>query len=604
MSTFPPDVFRGSRFAGLGLGRNGLAVARALLAMGAEVTAWDDTPAARATAGGVPLRDPCEGDFSPDALVLSPGIPHLLPRPHSAAVRARAAGVPILSDAELLFQAVRRTGSQARFVGITGTNGKSTTTALLAHILECAGTPVAAGGNLGTAALALPLLPDDGVYVLEMSSYMLERLATLRFDAAAMLNLSPDHLDRHGDMAGYIAAKRAIFDRQATGDLAVVGVDDADSRAMAAWLRARPAQVVTISGQTDEAGARNAKRSPPPLVGGGRGEGSVQPPPPQTSLVPYARRMRRDPTPAERKLWQALRKRQAAGLKFRRQTPLGPFIVDLYCSSSRLVVELDGISHIDSQIDPARDAWMQSQGIRILRYSNHEVLSNCEGVCLAIEQIARSTPPPNPLPQGEGESSSSSPLPHSLAHILADAPALPGTHNAQNAAAAYAIARFLGVPHDTIAHAMTTFPGLPHRQQRLRTIDGVTFINDSKATNADAAACALSCYDRVVWIAGGLAKEGGIEPLASFFPRIARALLIGRDAPMLSATLTEHDVPHEIAGTLEAATSRAFTAARASGVPVVLLSPACASFDQFSGFDARGEKFAGLVASLAQERAA
>jgi UDP-N-acetylmuramoylalanine--D-glutamate ligase len=151
---------------------------------------------------------------------------------------------------------------------------------------------------------------------------------------------------------------------------------------------------------------------------------------------------------------------------------------------------------------------------------------------------------------------------------------------------------------------MATFPGLPHRQQRLCTIGGITFVNDSKATNADAAACALSCYDRMVWIAGGLAKEGGIEPLAPFFPRIERALLIGRDAPVLAATLAAHNVPHEIAGTLEAATHRAFAAARACGASVVLLSPACASFDQFSGFDARGDAFAALVASLAHERAA
>ena len=248
MSAFPPDLFAGKRFAVVGLGRNGLAVARALLAMGADVTAWDDSSPARAGAGSLPLRDPCDGAFAFDALVLSPGIPHVLPTPHPAALRAQAAGVPILSDVELLFQAVRCAGSRARFVGITGTNGKSTTTALLAHILACAGVPVAAGGNLGTASLALPLLPDDGIYVLEMSSYMLERLATLRFDVAAMLNLSPDHLDRHGDMAGYTAAKRAIFDRQQPGDLAVVGVDDTGSRAMAEWLRTRAARVVTVSG--------------------------------------------------------------------------------------------------------------------------------------------------------------------------------------------------------------------------------------------------------------------------------------------------------------------------------------------------------------------
>ncbi|HTW70093.1 MAG TPA: UDP-N-acetylmuramoyl-L-alanine--D-glutamate ligase [Acetobacteraceae bacterium] len=446
MSTFPANLFFGSRFAVLGLGRNGLAAARALLAMGADVEAWDDSQAARDAAHDVKLRNFGDGDFAFDALVMSPGIPHLLPRPHPTAVRARAAGVPIFADAELLFQAVRRAGSRARFAGITGTNGKSTTTALLAHILSVAGIPVAAGANLGTAALALPLLPDDGVYVLEMSSYMLERLATLRFDAAAMLNLSPDHIDRHGDMAGYAAAKRHVFDRQQAGDLAVVGADDAESHAMAAALRAGPARIVTVSGR------------------------------------------------------------------------VGP-----------------------------TDDWP---------------------------------------------------------HMLSAAPALPGTHNAQNAAAAYVMARHFGVVHDIIACGFASFPGLPHRQQRLRTIDGVTFINDSKATNADSVACALSCYDRVVWIAGGQAKQGGIEPLARFFPRIARAFLIGRDAPILSATLAAHNVPHDTVGTLEAATAAAAATARATGTPVVLLSPACASWDQFTGFEQRGDWFADLVATLAQERAA
>ncbi len=169
-----------------------------------------------------------------DALVLSPGIPHRLPAPHPFAAAAIAAGVPILSDAELLYRAVRASGSRAQFAGITGTNGKSTTTALLAHILREAGVPVAAGGNLGDAALSLPLLPHDGVYVLEMSSYMLERLATIRFDVAAMLNLSPDHLDRHGNMTGYVAAKKQIFARQTADDVAVVGIDDAASRDVAA----------------------------------------------------------------------------------------------------------------------------------------------------------------------------------------------------------------------------------------------------------------------------------------------------------------------------------------------------------------------------------
>jgi UDP-N-acetylmuramoylalanine-D-glutamate ligase len=601
MNAFPPDLFAGRRFAVVGLGRNGLPVAHALLALGADVVAWDDKPEAREAAVGLVLRDPREGGFAFDALVLSPGIPHLLPAPHPAAVRARKAGVPILSDAELLFQAVRRAGSRARFAGITGTNGKSTTTALLAHILAAAGIPNAAGGNLGTPALALPLLPDDGVYVLEMSSYMLERLATLRFDVAAMLNLSPDHLDRHGDMAGYAAAKRAIFARQAAGDLAVCGVDDAGSREMAQWLRTQPAEVVTISGQAPA----ELDSVLPPLEGGGQGEGS-QPPSP-TSLLRHARELRRDATPAERKLWQALRNRAHSGLKFRRQMPLGPYIAIFYCASARIVVELDGISHVDSQTDETRDAWMQARGIRVLRFSNHEALSNTEGVCLAIEQAAgtppevAAPPPPNPLPQGEGGSICAT---TPLRLTLTDAPALPGTHNAQNAAAAYAMARFFRVPHDMITHAFSTFPGLPHRQQLVATIDGIGFINDSKATNADAAARALACYDRVIWIAGGLAKQDGIEPLSPFFPRIARALLIGRDAPLLAATLAAHNVPHDIVGTLDAAIPAALAAARATNASAVLLSPACASFDQFSGFDARGDRFAAIATQLACGRAA
>jgi UDP-N-acetylmuramoylalanine--D-glutamate ligase len=434
MSTFAPTIFTGKRYAVVGLGKSGLPTASGLLAMGAHVVAWDDNPVSRAAARGLDLRDPAEGKFDFDALVLSPGIPHRLPKPHPAALRAIEAGVPIVSDVELLFQAVRASGSRARFAGITGTNGKSTTTALVAHILERAGMPVAAGANLGPAALSLPLLPHHGVYMLEMSSYMLERLASIRFDAAVMLNLSADHIDRHGDMAGYAVAKRAIFDRQTREDLAVIGIDDAGSRDMAAWLDKRPARVVRVSG------------SESPLAAG---------------------------------------------------------------------------------------------------------------------------------------------------------PALPGAHNAQNAAAATAVARFFGVSDDIIASGLLSYPGLPHRQQRIVTIDGVTFINDSKATNADASECALVCYDRLIWIAGGMAKEGGIEPLVPLFPRIARALLIGRDAPEFAATLTRHGVPFDMVGTLEAAVPAAFAAAKANHAPTVLLSPACASWDQFTGYDQRGDRFAELAHALA-----
>ena len=307
------------------------------------------------------------------------------------------------------------------------------------HVLQSAGWESAAGGNLGTAALALPELGDAGVYVLEMSSYMLERLTTLRFDAAALLNLSPDHLDRHGDMAGYIAAKRHIFDRAGA---AVVGIDDRGQRGH----RGRTRRASTVSGH------------------------------------------------------------QRA---------------DIWCD--------DGV---------LRDRPARSSRWR-------------------------------------------------------DAPALPGAHNAQNAAAAAALAAALGR-----RRAPRSPPGSPASpacrtgSSAWPTIDGVAWVNDSKATNADAAARALACYDRIVWIAGGQAKAGGIEPLRPFFPRIAHALLIGRDAAVLAATLARPACRTASCGTLEAAVPAARALAPQLGRDVVLLSPACASFDQFTGFEARGDRFA------------
>ena len=479
---WPNTLFAGRRFAVLGLGRNGLPAAQTLAAMGAHVTAWDDSETSRSGAllplprgegrgegagtrphegarppltqpspqgEGLHLRDPSSDIATYDALILSPGIPHNLPAPHPTAAAAIAAGVPVWSDAELLYQAVRAAGSHARFVGITGTNGKSTTTALVAHILASAGLSVQAGGNLGPAALALPLLDHNGLYILEMSSYMLERIERLRFDAAVMLNLSPDHLDRHGAMAGYAAAKRAIFDRQELGDLAVVGTDDAPSRAMAADLAA-----ITISGEHEA------------------------------------------------------------------------------------------------------DVWFDAAMLR-----------DASGPIVA----------------------------------MAEARALPGRHNAQNAAAAAAGALHVGLDRQQIAAGLRSFPGLPHRQQLVATLGGVAYVDDSKATNADAAARALGCYGRIVWIAGGVAKAGGIAPLAPFFPRIAHALLIGQDGPALASQLGA--VPHDVVGTLEHAVAAAREAARRTGAEVVLLSPACASFDQFSGFEARGRRFAELVHALTEQAA-
>ena len=449
MSGFSRDVFAGQRFAVMGLGRAGLAALRALTAMGATVVAWDDAPFARDAASreGFVVQDPAAdmGDFT--ALVLSPGIAHVLPVPHRIAAAARAARRPIWTDAELLYQAVRASGSAAKFVGVTGTNGKSTTTALLAHILAAAGIACAAGANLGPAALSLPFLDDAGVYVLEMSSYMLERLATLHFDAACLLNLSPDHLDRHGDMAGYLAAKRQIFARQADGDLAVVGVDDPYGIAVAEGLP----HVVRVSGGK----------------------------------------------PA-----------------------------DVWCDAG--------------------------------------VLRDADGVIVD----------------------------------LADAHALPGEHNAQNAAAAAALAARLGVARADIARGIISFPGLAHRQELAATVDGIRFVNDSKATNADATGRALSCYDGVIWIAGGIAKAGGIESLGGLFARVRETLLVGRDAEMFAATLQAHGARYRIMGALEQAVPAALGSAKASGVDTVLLSPACASFDQFSGFEARGVRFCELARAL------
>ena len=419
-------VFAGQNFAVLGLGKAGLPAALALRGMGATVSVWDDDATLREAATGFTVMQPSHTQARLDALVLSPGIPHHLPQPHPQAAWAAAHGVPILIDAELLYRAVRASGSAAKFAGITGTNGKSTTTSLLAHILDVAGVPNAAGANLGPAALSLPRLSESGVYVLEMSSYMLERLATLRFDVAAMLNLTPDHLDRHGSMAGYAAAKREIFARQDAACTAVVTMEDAPSRAMAAWLDGQAAQVVRI----------------------------------HTGDAPGA------------------------------------------------------------------------------------------------------------------------------------GPALPGAHNAQNAAVARAMARALGVGEADIIRGIASFPGLPHRQQEVASFAGVRFINDSKATNADATARAMACYPRFVWIAGGIAKTGGIVGLAPCFPRIEKAFLIGQDAAMFAATLSAHGVANEIAGTLDAAVPRARSAATSG---VVLFSPAAASFDQFPNFELRGEHFTTLA---------
>lgn len=449
--------FAGKRVMVLGLAKSGRAAARALLDGSAELLAWDDSRKARdSVAGQVDLVDPASVDWRGiAALVLSPGIPLTFPEPHPAVRRAREAGAEIIGDIELLGRAQK----QARYVGITGTNGKSTTTALIGHILAASGRRVEIGGNLGTPALSLEPLGADGIYVLEASSFQLDLIETLAFDVAVLLNITPDHLDRHGDMDGYIAAKKRIFARQGEGAASVIGVDDAICRDIAEELRrAGKAQIIPIS--------------------------------------------------------------------VTRQVPGGVY---------------------------AEGGWL----------------------------IDAAGPRPERVID------------------LAGAERLPGSHNAQNAAAAYAASRALGVEREAAVAAIRSFPGLAHRQELVGTIGGVRYINDSKATNADATEKALACYDSIYWILGGLPKSGGIASLTSYFPRVRHAYLIGKATEEFAATLGDA-VPFTRSGDLAAALAAAHEKAQREGVPgaVVLLSPACASYDQFPNFEVRGDRFRELVAGL------
>ena len=451
------SVLKGSSFVVLGLARSGLTTVRALVAAGVECVAWDDNEATRkaATEAGVHLVEPDAVDWSKiTALVISPGIPNLLPEPHPMAASARAAGKPLICDIELL----ARAQPDARFVAITGTNGKSTTTALIGHILKHAGMPCEVGGNIGRGALDLAPLGPDGIYVLELSSYQLELLETFRAHIAVWLNITPDHIDRHGDMAGYVAAKEHIFDRQKMRDCAIIGIDDQYSVAVYAKLRQRR----------------------------------------DIAVVPVA-----------------LKRTVQRGIAFQ----------------AGRIVDADG---------------------RVINF--------------------------------------------------ADVPTLPGDHNAQNAACAWVACRWFGVPRSALLQGLKTYPGLPHRQERVASVGDVVYINDSKATNADATARALSSYRDIYWILGGQAKEGGVEPLAPWFDRIRHAYLIG-EAMELFAGQLEGKVAYSKCGDLQSALNAAHEAAQAEAAekktkPVVLLSPACASWDQWKSYEHRGDALRAMARAL------
>jgi UDP-N-acetylmuramoylalanine--D-glutamate ligase len=443
------SLFADKPVAVMGLARSGLAAARALAAGGAEVRAWDDSEAGRHTAAeaGIPLFDLADtGNWeSVETLVLSPGIPHTHPAPHISATRAREKGAAIIGDIELLIRAC----PNARYVAITGTNGKSTTTALLGHILSKAGCKVEVGGNIGRPAIEFEPLGEDGIYVLEFSSYQLELVPSLACDVALFINIAPDHLERHGGMEGYVAAKRRIFDGQPRGATAIVGLDDDESRRVYDDLSAASA----------ESGVR------------------------------------------------------VIGISCLRPVPGGVYAID-----GMLYDDMDGE---------------------------------------AIEAMS-----------------------------LTEVETLPGTHNAQNAAAAYAAARAICLKSPTITDGIRSFPGLSHRLQLIDKINGIRYINDSKATNAEAAARALASYQNIYWIAGGRAKEGGLTALDPYLSHVRRAFLIGESTDHMAAELRGR-VDIKKCGDLKTAIGDATDAALRDGIAgaVVLLSPACASFDQFKDFE-------------------
>lgn len=461
----PVRGYQGRKVGVLGLGRSGMATARALAAGDAEPICWDDSDAKRAEAEAEGFTT---ADLSKDAtwdgiaaLIVSPGIPHLYPSPHRAVIKAQEHGAVVDNDVGLFFRSFATDAwdmmdSPPRVVAITGSNGKSTVTALIHHILSTAGRLAQMGGNIGRGVLSLDPGEDGEVKVVELSSYQIELARALTPDIGVFTNLSPDHLDRHGGMGGYFAAKRRLF-AEGGPSRAIIGVDQPEGRFLAAQLREREQDgdpVIRVSGGK--------------LTGDG---------------------------------WHVF----------------------------------------------ARKGWIAEwrRGRQVISFDVREFTG------------------------------------------------LPGAHNHQNACAAYAVCRTLGMNPRDIEAAMRSFPGLRHRCQILGEKGGVRFVNDSKATNADAAEQAIKAFKNIRWIAGGVPKEGGIAPLMPLMERVTKTYLIGEAAPEFAATLGDN--LHSISQTLETAFAEAVADAEAGDV--ILLAPACASFDQFASFEARGEVFESLVAS-------
>ncbi len=459
----PVRGVNGRRIAVLGLGRTGLSAARALVAGGADALCWDDGDAAResAEAEGLTLhnlgRDGAWHGVA--ALIVSPGIPHLYPVPNRHIASAMAAGVPVDNDIGLFFRSLAVPEwdgfeTAPRVIAVTGSNGKSTTSALIQHCLEVAGRESQLAGNIGRGVLDIDPPGDGDVVVLELSSYQTELARALTPDVAVFTNLTPDHLDRHGGLGGYFAAKRRLF-AEGGPDRAVIGVDEAEGRFLAGQLAeaASDDRVIRVS-----AGQK--------LVGAG---------------------------------WNV----------FVRKGFLAEY------RKSRQVASMD------------------LRGVR----------------------------------------------------------GLPGAHNHQNACAAFAALRALGLAPKLIEQAFHSFEGLPHRSQIIAERDGVTFVNDSKATNADSAAKALAAFPAVRWIVGGQMKDSGLQAVAPHLGHVVKAYAIGRQAAEVALELQAmaDGVTCEVCETIAIAVARA--AGEAVAGDTVLLAPAAASFDQYDNFERRGEDF-------------
>jgi UDP-N-acetylmuramoylalanine--D-glutamate ligase len=389
------------------------------------------------------------------ALVLAPGVPLTHPAPHWTVGLARNAAVEVIGDIELFCRERRKLAPDAPFIAITGTNGKSTTTALIAHLFASANYDVQLGGNIGTAILSLEPPAPGRVHVVECSSFQIDLAPTLDPSVGVLLNVTEDHLDRHGTLKEYAAIKERLVTR---ADTAIVGVDDN-------WC-------ASAADRIERAG------------------------------------------------------RKLVRVSVRRPLPDG-----LYVEGDRVMRAAGGTAHPVVHIG----------GIGSLR----------------------------------------------------------GLHNAQNAAAATGAALALGLAPDAIQRGLVSFAGLAHRMEQAARVGDVLFVNDSKATNADAAARALASFTDIFWIAGGKAKTGGITPLAGYFPRIRKAYLIGEAAGEFAGTL-QGKAPFVVAGTLERAVELAAKDAADARLKdsVVLLSPACASYDQFRNFEIRGTAFRDAVMKL------